>query len=90
MGELRGGDGAEGMNDNEWWQSLTFRVCTNPLDAERAFWHATTGIPYEPEYRNQPWRYDQHAPPSRIYTTDRPPTQAALKALTATTGDQPE
>jgi hypothetical protein len=40
---------------------VTFRVCTNPLDAERAFWHAATGTPYEPEYREQDWRSDKYA-----------------------------
>jgi hypothetical protein len=61
---------------NYGFAHLTFRVCTNPLDAERAFWHAATGTPYEPEYREQDWRFDKYAFGGRLYTL--PPVAAKV------------
>jgi hypothetical protein len=47
--------------------TLTYAVLLNPLTPEEAFWHASSGTPYEEVREDQELRYDQLAVGSGLW-----------------------
>lgn len=52
--------------------NLTYSVLLNPLTPEEAFWHASSGTPYEEVREQQELRYDQYAVASPLWFINGP------------------